>query len=268
MPFVNLRMTPRGHSTSLLEGGISAPSSSFGSGQKSRPSAIMPSEYSHGEPEQSRGQFVQLCDGHRGVVRARPRCYASADGAERRKGAPTYFMNLDWQKIFIPEQPLLDGVIRGSFVYLMLFLIFRFLLRRRARGLAMADVLVIVLIADASQNAMGSEYRSVTEGMTLVLTIVGWDVLIDWLSDRVPVLRPFLRPSPLLLIKDGKTLRSNMRHEMITPDELTSELRKQGIDDVAIVKKAYLEADGTVSVVTKDREPRSPGPDDHKAGVD
>jgi uncharacterized membrane protein YcaP (DUF421 family) len=111
----------------------------------------------------------------------------------------------------------------------MLFIVMRFLLQRRSGGLGMADVLVVVFIADATQNAMGSEYRSVTEGALLVLTIVFWDRTIDWLGHQFPRLRRFTRPPPLLLIKDGRLLRHNMRAEMITTDELLSELRQKGL---------------------------------------
>jgi uncharacterized membrane protein YcaP (DUF421 family) len=173
-------------------------------------------------------------------------------------------MTLDWHKLLVPDQPILDGVIRGTLVYLMLLFIFRFLLRRRARGLAMADVLVVVLIADASQNAMGSEYKSVTEGAILVLTIVCWDIFVDWLSDRVRWLRALLRPPPLPLIKNGSILRANMRQEMVTPDELFSELRKQGFEDPRAIREAYLEADGTVSIIAGDHQNRSASPDDRK----
>jgi hypothetical protein len=72
---------------------------------------------------------------------------------------------IDWQKLLIPEQPAVESVIRGTIVYLLLFVVMRFLLKRRSGGLGMADVLVVVLIADAVQNAMGSEYKSVTEGV-------------------------------------------------------------------------------------------------------
>lgn len=73
---------------------------------------------------------------------------------------------------------------------------------------------------------MGGEYRPVTEGAALVLSIVCRHRLIDWINDRW--LRSVLRPSPLHLIKNGKLLRVSMRQEMIAPDELFSELRKQG----------------------------------------
>jgi uncharacterized membrane protein YcaP (DUF421 family) len=164
----------------------------------------------------------------------------------------TFLIQIDWQKLFVPEQSPLDSIIRGTIVYLLLFIVMRFLLQRRSGGLGMADVLVIVLIADATQNAMGSEYRSVTEGALLVLTIVFWDRTIDWLGHRFPRLRHFTRPPPLLLIKDGELLRHNMRAEMITTEELLSELRQQGVADPAKVKCAFLEGTGELSILRRE----------------
>ena len=147
------------------------------------------------------------------------------------------------------ELPVLEVVIRGAIVYLLLFIVMRFFLRRRSGGLGLADILVVVLIADAVQNAMGSEYKSVTEGALLVFTIVSLDFALDWVGHRVPWLRRLTRPSPLLLIRNGRMIRRNMQREMITTEELMSQLRQQGIDDPAVVRCAYLEGDGEMSVL-------------------
>jgi uncharacterized membrane protein YcaP (DUF421 family) len=156
---------------------------------------------------------------------------------------------VDWRKLFVPELPVLEVVIRGAIVYLLLFIVMRFFLRRRSGGLGLADILVVVLIADAVQNAMGSEYKSVTEGALLVFTIVSLDFALDWVGHRVPWLRRLTRPSPLLLIRNGRMIRRNMQREMITTEELMSQLRQQGIDDPAVVRCAYLEGDGEMSVL-------------------
>ena len=67
----------------------------------------------------------------------------------------------------------LELLVRGSLIYWFLFLLFRFILRRDAGSLGLADILVIVLIADASQNGMSGEYKSVSEAIVLVGTIAG-----------------------------------------------------------------------------------------------
>jgi uncharacterized membrane protein YcaP (DUF421 family) len=72
-------------------------------------------------------------------------------------------------------------------------------MKRQAGMLGIADILVIVVIADAAQNAFAKQYSSLVEGITLVLTIVVLDYLIDWLAYRVPVLARILEPAPLML---------------------------------------------------------------------
>src|SRR5262245_52433496 len=71
-------------------------------------------------------------------------------------------------RVSVPEL-----VVRGTAVYWFLFLLFRFVLRRDVGQLGVADVLLLVLVADASQNAMSGSYTTITEGFVLVATIAG-----------------------------------------------------------------------------------------------
>ncbi len=155
---------------------------------------------------------------------------------------------IDWNAVFVPTVSLLEIILRGTLIYLLLFAVLR-LLRREAGGLGIADVLVIVLIADASQNAMASDYKSITEGGILVATIVFWDYALDFVAYRFPRFQRLVRPAPLPLIKDGRMLRKNMRQEMITEEELLGQLRQQGVENATGVKKCYLEGDGRISVI-------------------
>ena len=155
---------------------------------------------------------------------------------------------IDWNSAFVPKVSLLEIVLRGTLVYLLLFFVLR-VLRREAGALGISDLLVVVLIADAAQNAMASEYKSLTEGAVLVGTIVAWDFFLDWLGYRFPAVQRLLRPAPLPLIKDGRVLRQNLRKEMITMEELLGQLREQGVERVGEVKKCCLEGDGHVSVI-------------------
>ena len=69
-------------------------------------------------------------------------------------------------------------------MYLGIFLIFRFIVGRQASSIGIADLLVIVIIADAAQNAFAKDYKSIPEGVTLVLTIIFWNFALDWLAYR------------------------------------------------------------------------------------
>ncbi len=159
--------------------------------------------------------------------------------------------NIDWAAIFIPKLSLIEIVIRGTLVYLVLFIFLR-IFRRNSGNIGIADLLVIVIIADAAQNAMGSKYESVTEGAVLVGTILGWNFILDWLPYRFPSLKRLVEPPPLLLIKDGQLKHSNLRKEMITKEELLSQIREQGVESIDMVKTCYLEGDGQISVISKE----------------
>ncbi|MFC1458868.1 DUF421 domain-containing protein [Microvirga arabica] len=161
-------------------------------------------------------------------------------------------MGVDWTAMIVPEHSLLEIVVRGTIMYIVLFSILRFFMKRQSGVIGIADLLVIVLIADAAQNAMANEYKSILEGVLLVLTIVFWNFAIDWLGYHFPLIQRFTRPPPLQLIKDGQFLRRNMRQEMVTVEELMSQLRQQGIDDPAQVKKAFIEGDGRISIIRHD----------------
>jgi uncharacterized membrane protein YcaP (DUF421 family) len=160
-------------------------------------------------------------------------------------------MSLDWRGIFGISVSPLELIIRGTAMYLFLFLLFRVVVRRRVGAIGMADILILVIIADAAQNALSGEYKSVTEGAILVGTIMFWNVAIDWLNFRVPALRPWLEPPPLLLIQNGRILHRNLRHEYVTEDELKAKLREQGVKDYSEVAEAHMESDGSVSVIKR-----------------
>lgn len=143
-------------------------------------------------------------------------------------------------------------VVRGTLMYWFLFLLFRFVLRRDVGSIAVADVLLLVLIADASQNAMAGGYETVTDGVVLVVTIAGWNWLFDWASFRFAWVRRILAARPLQLVVDGKLQRRNLRKEMISQEELMAALREQGIDALDKVRLVTMESDGEISVVKND----------------
>jgi uncharacterized membrane protein YcaP (DUF421 family) len=170
-------------------------------------------------------------------------------------------LQIDWRSVLFPSVGVAEIFLRGTIVYLFLFFILR-LLRRQAGAIGISDLLLVVLIADAAQNAMSSDYRSVTDGLILVSSIAFWDYFLDWLGYRFPSLRRFISPPPLPLIREGRMLRRNMRHEMITEDELMGKLREHGIEGIEEVKKAYLEGDGRISVITTGSKGDSNGADE------
>src|SRR5580765_8690335 len=88
---------------------------------------------------------------------------------------------IDWHSMFVPTESIFEIIIRGTIMYLGMYFILR-IFRRQAGSIGIADLLVIVVIADAAQNGMAGDSKSITEALLLILTIVSWDWVFDWLG--------------------------------------------------------------------------------------
>jgi uncharacterized membrane protein YcaP (DUF421 family) len=165
-----------------------------------------------------------------------------------------WIFQVDWDVALVPKTPLLEIVVRGTLTYLSLFVLLRVVLKRKSGAMGITDLLVVVLLADAAQNAMADDYRSVPDGILLTAVIICWAWSLDHLAFRYPRLRRLLYPDSLQLVRQGRILWKNMRRESISEDELRSKMRLQGIESLAEVKATFMESDGQLSFLTG--EPR------------
>ena len=161
------------------------------------------------------------------------------------------FWSIDWHGVFIPAASLLEMVVRGTIMYLLVFVLLRFMLKRQIGGIGPSDVLVIVLLAEVAGPAFTADYQSVTEGAVLVITVLFWTYAVEWLGHRFPFFERLIREPKVKLIATGRMLRRNMRAELVTTDELMAQLREKGLEDCKDVAAAYMEADGRISVIRK-----------------
>lgn len=161
---------------------------------------------------------------------------------------------IDWAHLFGFSVNPVEIFVRGTVIYWFIFLLFRFMLRRDIGAIAIADVMLLVLIADAASNGMSGGYDSITDGCILVATLAGWSYFLDWMSFHFPAVRRLVQPPPQVLVRDGKVQRKAMRRELITMEELQSKLREQNIENLDEIKIAYLEEDGEISVLRHDSQ--------------
>jgi uncharacterized membrane protein YcaP (DUF421 family) len=177
----------------------------------------------------------------------------------RRLEAEVEGMTIDWRTMFVPTGSVFELVLRATVMYLLILAGFR-VFRREAGSLSVSDLLVVVLIADAAQNGMAGEYKSLTEGAIVVSTIFAWNYILDWMAYRSRFVHWLLHPPSLLLVRDGQIQYRNLRSQLITKHDLVEQLREQGVASIERVKKCYLESDGKMSVIQEesDRPSRPP----------
>lgn len=159
---------------------------------------------------------------------------------------------MDFAEIFTPQAGVAEMMLRGSVMYWFLFALLRLSGRRDVGSLSVADLLVLVMVADAAGDALSGGSPSLLDGMVVAGTIVGWSVIVDRLVYYVPFVRRWIEPRRICLVKDGRIVASGMRQEHLTRSELMEQLRVQGVASLGEIRRVYLEANGDFSVIRSD----------------
>jgi len=155
--------------------------------------------------------------------------------------------------VFQMQQTFGEAFLRSTAIYWGIYLLFRFGGRRNIGSLGFADIVVVMLVSEAVGNGLSGSSDTVTDGLIVAAGIVLWSFLVDRLGYFFPAVSRVLSPDQLLLVKDGILQLKNMRREYVTRAELLEQLRINGIDELMQVKRAFLEANGEISVIKVDK---------------
>jgi len=141
--------------------------------------------------------------------------------------------------------------LRTLIVYVFLLLGLRLTGKREVGQLTPIDLVLLLVISNAVQNAMVGPDTSLTGGLVAVAMLLGLNRLLAWLDWCCPGLRHYLEGQPTLLIQHGHVMHRNLDRERITIEELRAALREHEVADVSEVDLAMLEVDGTISVIRR-----------------
>jgi uncharacterized membrane protein YcaP (DUF421 family) len=159
--------------------------------------------------------------------------------------------------LLVPDTSVLGLVIRAVVVYGFLLVALRVAGRRELAQMTSFDLVLLLVISNAVQNAINAGDNSLTSGIisAIVLLLLNWG--IGWATYRWRWVERLFQGQPLRIVSNGKLHLGAMRRELITLSELRSALRKQGITRVVDCEAVILESDGTLSIRRKDVEQRS-----------
>lgn len=142
-----------------------------------------------------------------------------------------------------------DIVLRTGVVYAALLVGLRLTGKRQIGQMAPFDLVVILLIANAVQNAMVGPDTSLLGGLISAGVLLGANAVVARFRDQIPGLRRVVEGQPAVLISDGQLIAKAIAHEGIDIDELEQAIREHGIEKLEDVRMAVLEVDGTMSIV-------------------
>ena len=146
----------------------------------------------------------------------------------------------------------MDAVVRALFVYLFLLLMFRLAGRRTLSEMTSFDFVLLLIISEATQNAMiGNDY-SITNGVLVIITLVGLDVLFTNWKHRSAFIERWLDGLPTILVDNGRPLEDLMDRARVDREDILAIAREsQGLERMDQIKYAVLEVGGGISIVPK-----------------
>jgi uncharacterized membrane protein YcaP (DUF421 family) len=160
-----------------------------------------------------------------------------------------------WFAVVFTHPDLMGALaIAGKTAVIYVFLIagLRLLGKRELGQMSIYDLVLIVVIANAVQNAMVGDDNTLGGGMVAALTLLLMNRAITWLMLKQPGFREWMVGAPVLIVRDGKPLQDVMRRERLTREHLLAAMREHGIGDLEDVQMAVLEVDGAISIVSKE----------------
>ncbi|MCR4428567.1 MAG: DUF421 domain-containing protein [Caldiserica bacterium] len=140
-------------------------------------------------------------------------------------------------------------VLRTTIVFLIILLGLRILGKREMGQMTPFDLVLLLLLANAVQNAMTGPDTSVWGGLVGATTLIGITWGISLIRERFSKLRGTLEGQPTVLISRGTLLEKNLKREKIDREELEMAAREHGIEDLKNVELAVLEIDGSISII-------------------
>jgi uncharacterized membrane protein YcaP (DUF421 family) len=146
----------------------------------------------------------------------------------------------------------LDIILRTVAVYGAILLGLRLAGKRQVGQLSMPDVVLILLISNAVQNAMVGDDTSLLGGIAAAITLIIVNTALAYVVSRSARARKIVEGSPVLLVYEGEVIDAHLTHERVTMEELKGVVREHGIEHIKEVRSAVLEIDGTISIVPMD----------------
>ncbi len=138
---------------------------------------------------------------------------------------------------------------RSAIIYVAVVLGIRLTGRRQLGQMTPFDLVLILLIANAVQNAMVGTDVSIFGGLVAAATLLAMNHATGIAINRIPLFQKFLEGEPTLLVNNGKLIESHVREAGLTNALVLQAIREHGFDDLSQVQLAILEIDGTISIV-------------------
>jgi len=146
----------------------------------------------------------------------------------------------------------MDSVIRGAIVYIVLLVLFRIAGKRSLAQVTTFDLVLLLLISEATQEALIDSDNSMTNALLVVITLIGMNILFSVLTKRWKGFDKLVDDVPLVIVENGKPLQDRMDKERISENDVMEAARElEGLERLDQIKFAIIERSGHITVIPK-----------------
>lgn len=146
----------------------------------------------------------------------------------------------------------MDSVLRAAVVYLALLLLFRIIGKRSLAETGVFDFVLLLIIAEATQQAMIDDDNSMTNAFLIIVTLLALNVGFSLLKQRLPLVERLIDDVPVLIVVDGNPIKERMDRARVDERDILQAAREtQGLTRIDEIQYAVLERNGGISVVPK-----------------
>ncbi|MEL1266281.1 DUF421 domain-containing protein [Pseudoxanthomonas putridarboris] len=160
-------------------------------------------------------------------------------------------MDSTFAEMFDLAMPWWAFVLRACVVYFVLLGLIRLSGKRTMGQFTPFDMLLVVLLGNAVQNALLGQDTSVGGGLLLAVTLIALNWLVGLASVRSPRVERMVEGAPVLLARDGQVYRDVLRRELISHEDFEKAMREAGCLDMGDIRLAVLENNGHITLVTR-----------------
>lgn len=147
----------------------------------------------------------------------------------------------------------MNPVIKGAVVYLFLLIIFRIMGRRSMAEITTFDFILVLIIGEATQQALLGNNYSITNALVVIIVLVGVDLLLTFVKGKFDIFDKMIEGAPLILVDKGMMLKVRMKKAGIEEDDILEAARMlHGLQEMKQIKYAVLERDGNISIIPAD----------------
>jgi uncharacterized membrane protein YcaP (DUF421 family) len=148
----------------------------------------------------------------------------------------------------------MDSVLRGVAIYFILLVILRVSGRRTLGQMTTFDFVLLLIIAETTQQALLGEDFSLTNAGLLIVTLIAVDIGLSLLRERWPRLGRLIEGLPLILVEDGRLIKERVEQSRVDEEDILAAARQsQGIERMDQIKYAVLERNGGISIIPKQK---------------